>query len=61
MSENIYLGNGTEKFQGDLISFSLNLSKLKEAKEINLWAEKHNLAIVQESYYRLFERDEKSA
>jgi len=33
MSENIYLGNGTEKFQGDLISFSLNLSKLKEAKE----------------------------
>jgi len=34
---------------------------LSEAKEINLWAEKHNLAIVQESYYRLFERDEKSA
>jgi hypothetical protein len=33
MSDNIYLGNGTEKFQGDLISFSLNLSKLREAKE----------------------------
>jgi len=33
MSENIYLGNGIEKFQGDLISFSLNLSKLKDAKE----------------------------
>ena len=33
MSENIYLGNGTEKFQGNLISFSLNLSKLREAKE----------------------------
>ena len=29
---------------------------LKDAKEINLWAEKHNLAIVQESYYKLFER-----
>lgn len=33
MADNIYLGNGTEKFQGDLISFSLNLSKLKDAKE----------------------------
>jgi len=33
MSDNIYLGNGAEKFQGDLISFSLNLSKLREAKE----------------------------
>jgi hypothetical protein len=29
---------------------------LKDAKEINLWAKKHNLAIVQESYYKLFER-----
>ena len=34
---------------------------LKNAQEINKWADKHNLAIVQESYYRLFERDEKSA
>lgn len=33
MSENIYLGNGTEKFKGDLIEFSLNLSKLREAKD----------------------------
>lgn len=33
MSDNIYLGNGTEKFQGDLISFSLNLTKIKDAKE----------------------------
>lgn len=29
---------------------------LANAQEINLWAEKHNLAIVQESYYKLFER-----
>jgi len=29
---------------------------LKDAKEINDWAEKHNLAIVQQSYYKLFER-----
>ena len=29
---------------------------LASAKEINKWAKKHNLAIVQESYYRLFER-----
>jgi len=34
---------------------------LASAKEINKWADKHNLTIVQESYYRLFERDEKSA
>jgi len=33
MSENIYVGNGTEKFDGDLIEFSLNLSKLKAAAE----------------------------
>ena len=33
MEDKIYLGNGTEKFQGNLISFSLNLSKLREAKE----------------------------
>lgn len=29
---------------------------LKDAKEINEWAKKHNLAIVQQSYYKLFER-----
>ena len=33
---------------------------LQKAKKINLWAEKHNLAIVQEHYYKLFER-QKSA
>ena len=30
------------------------------AEEINEWAAKHNLAVVQESYYRLFE-NKKSA
>ena len=29
---------------------------LKDAKKINEWAKKHNLDIVQESYYKLFER-----
>ena len=29
----IYLGNGEEKFDGDLVSFSLNLTKLKECGE----------------------------
>lgn len=35
----IYLGNGTEKFDGDLVEFSLNLTKLTaEASEhINEW------------------------
>ena len=27
-TEKIYLGNGTEKFDGDLVEFSLNLTKL---------------------------------
>jgi hypothetical protein len=27
-NEKIYLGNGTEKFDGDLVEFSLNLSKM---------------------------------
>ena len=32
--EKIYIGNGTEKFDGDLVEFSLNLSKMNaEAKE----------------------------
>jgi len=32
--EKIYIGNGTEKFDGDLVEFSLNLSKLGvDAKE----------------------------
>ena len=29
---------------------------IKDAQEINKWAEKHNLAIVQDRYYKLFER-----
>ena len=31
--EPIYLGNGEEKFDGDLVSFSLKLTKLKECGE----------------------------
>lgn len=33
MSENIYVGNGTEKFDGDMVEFALNLTKLKAASE----------------------------
>lgn len=33
MSEKIYLGNGTEKFQGGLIEFSLDLTMLGQCKE----------------------------
>ena len=33
MPERIYLANGTEKFNGDIIEFSLNLSKMDQAKE----------------------------
>jgi len=33
MKDNIYLGNGVEKFDGDMVSFSLNLTKLKECAE----------------------------
>jgi len=29
-TEKIYIGNGTEKFDGGLVEFSLNLSKLKQ-------------------------------
>ena len=29
---------------------------LKDAQQINKWAEKHNLTIVQDRYYKLFER-----
>ena len=33
-SEKIYIGNGTEKFDGDMVQFSLNLTKLgKDASE----------------------------
>ena len=33
-TEKIYIGNGTEKFDGGLVEFSLNLSKLSsEAKD----------------------------
>ena len=33
-SEKIYVGNGTEKFDGDMVQFSLNLTKLgKDAGE----------------------------
>ena len=28
-TEKIYVGNGVEKFDGDLVEFSLNLTKLK--------------------------------
>jgi len=55
-----------KKLQAYYASF-ISTDKLKSdealasAKEINKWADKHNLTIVQESYYRLFERDEKSA
>lgn len=32
--ERIYVGNGTEKFDGDLVEFSVNLSKIgKDAKD----------------------------
>jgi len=31
--DKIYLGNGTEKFNGDQIEFALNLSKIKQAQE----------------------------
>jgi|TARA_Y100000015_G_scaffold27599_1_gene26746 hypothetical protein len=32
--EKIYVGNGTEKFDGDLVEFSVNLSKLNgDAKQ----------------------------
>jgi|GEM_PF-1105320 len=33
MTEKIYLANGTEKFNGDIIEFSLNLSKMNQAKD----------------------------
>ncbi len=33
MSERIYLANGTEKLNGDIVEFSLNLSKMDQAKE----------------------------
>jgi len=33
MPERIYLANGTEKFNGDIIEFSLNLSKMDQAKK----------------------------
>ena len=29
-TEKIYVGNGVEKFDGDLVQFSLNLTKLKQ-------------------------------
>jgi len=28
-TDRIYVGNGVEKFDGDMVEFSLNLSKLK--------------------------------
>jgi len=31
--EKIYVGNGIEKFDGDMVEFSLNLTKLKAAAE----------------------------
>jgi hypothetical protein len=31
--EKIYLGNGTEKFDGDQIEFAINLSKIKQVQE----------------------------
>ena len=31
--EKIYVGNGVEKFDGDVVEFALNLSKLKDAGE----------------------------
>jgi len=31
--EKIYVGNGIEKFDGDVVEFALNLSKLKDAGE----------------------------
>ena len=31
--EKIYVGNGIEKFDGDVVEFALNLSKLKAAGE----------------------------
>ena len=30
MADKIYLGNGTEKFDGDVVDFSINLTKLRE-------------------------------
>ena len=29
MADKIYVGNGTEKFDGDVVSFSVNLTKVK--------------------------------
>ena len=31
MDDKIYVGNGVEKFDGDMVTFALNLSKLKPA------------------------------
>ena len=46
------------KFQSD--DKIMSDKALKDAQEINKWAEKHKLDIVQDRYYKLFER-EKSA
>ena len=46
------------KFQSD--DKKMSNEALKDAKSINEWAKKHNLSIVQEKYYKLFER-QKSA
>ena len=46
------------KFQSD--DKKMSDEALKDAKGINEWAKKHNLSIVQEKYYKLFER-QKSA
>ena len=42
------------KFQSD--DKKMSDEALKDAKGINEWAKKHNLSIVQERYYKLFER-----
>ena len=42
------------KFQSD--DKKMSNEALKDAKGINEWAKKHNLSIVQEKYYKLFER-----
>jgi len=42
------------KFQSD--DKKMSNEALKDAKSINEWAKKHNLSIVQEKYYKLFER-----
>ena len=42
------------KFQSD--DKKMSDEALKDAKGINEWAKKHNLSIVQEKYYKLFER-----